>query len=389
VAPFRLMATSESDATVSDSATGTLKVVAFVEVKASMVPQQSTGTAGADHRLVLENAGNDALDIAINVSQPGDGLFLTIDPPSVRMGPGTISEAQLRVVPREVVEGASTRTYPFLVSVAAPDQAPITIQGVHVQEAQATVPTLVLAETRLHAAPGQEVSTTIAVRNRGRGGDVYSLNLLGPAAGWGRVVPPTVVLAAAGEVIAKVVFSPPAKPPTPASDLPFAVRCVSQVDDDHSVVAEGQLRVDAVSEIDFEVVPQHVRGRWSGRFAIELENRGNAEADLRTVVIDPEHDLSFAVSPRHLRVAAGGRALVVFKARARHPKLLKKLVKRPFQVFMSPWAESERMAAGREGTGRQVTFEQISILPRKTLLLILTIAILGGAAVAAMMTMFR
>ena len=64
------------------------------------------------------------------------------------------------------------------------------------------------------------------------------------------MVPPTVVLPAAGEVIAKVVVSPPAKPPTPAADVPFAVRCVSQVDDDHSVVAEGQLSVDAVSEID-------------------------------------------------------------------------------------------------------------------------------------------
>jgi hypothetical protein len=383
LAAFRLMATSESDASVSDSAAGTLQVGPFVDVKASLSPLQSTGPSGAVHRLVVENAGNAQLDVSLTASQPGDGLVLMIDPPAVRIDPGARSEAQVQVLPREAVDGANSRTYPFLVSVLAPDQAPIMIQGVHVQEAEATVPTLVLAEARLHAPPGQEATTTVTVRNRGRGGENYSLSLLGPAAAWGRVVPPTIVLPAAGEVNAKVVFSPPASPPTPAADVPFGVRCVSEVDGNRSIVAEGQLRVDSVSEINFDVVPQHVRGRWSGRYAIDLENCGNAEAQLRPVVVDPEHDLSFAVSPPQLRVAAGGRAVVVFKARARRPKLLRKAAKRPFQVFLNPAADSERI--GRERSGRAATFEQISILPRKMLLLLVTIAVVGGVAVAAMM----
>src|SRR5262245_30411335 len=113
------------------------------------------------------------------------------------------------------------------------------MQAVHVQEAQATEPTLVLADSRLHAAPGQAATTTVTVRNRGRGGEEYALELLGPAATWGRVVPPTIILPSAGETAAKIGFLPPLEPPALASDVPFGVRCVSQNDKQRSTAAEG------------------------------------------------------------------------------------------------------------------------------------------------------
>jgi hypothetical protein len=372
VASFRLVAASSSDPSVVDRAEGIVTVAPFVEVKASLVPLQSAGPAGAEHRLVVENAGNEAIDVPISASEPGNGLSFTIDPTSLPIGAGEKGQAVVRVQPLEALDGAVDRTHPFSVSVSPPDGSAIAVQAVHVQEAVASTPTLVLAETRLHAAPGQEATTPITVRNRGRGGETYSLTVLGPAAAWSRVVPPTVVL------------PPPVRPPMAAADVPFAVKCVSQVDEDRCVVAEGLMTVDAVSAVTFDVVPARARGRWSGRYVIELENQGNATAELRPVAVDPEHRLSFAVSPRVVSLPAGQQFPVVCKARTRHPTLLGKATPRPFQVSLAPASDRQRMSNGQQSTGRDVSFEQVSVLHRKLTALMMVLAVLGGAAAVAL-----
>jgi hypothetical protein len=381
--PFRLVARSESDARVSDSADGTVDVGPFVEVKASLVPVQSAGPSGAEHRLLVDNAGNGTVDVRIDVTQPGNDLTFAVTPPSVHLGAGASGEVRIAVAPREPLYGATERRYPFAVSIEAPGQAPIAWQAVHVQQALTTAPTLVLADSRLHAAPGEEATTTVTVRNRGRGGDDYSVELLGPSARWGRVVPPTVLLPSAGEVTVTLVIVPPLEPLTPAGDVPFAVRCFSPADGNDSTVVEGLLTVDPTSEIDFEVVPDRVRGRWSSRHVIEVENRGNAAAHLRPLVVDPEHELSFAVSPWELQLPASSSDVVVFKARARRPRLFGKARKRSFQVQLSPASRGARISSRGEGAGREVTFQQISVLPRKLAALVAVLAVIGALVGAA------
>ncbi len=228
--PFRLVATSESDESVIDESEGTLDVGAFVDVNASLQPLQSAGPAGGEHSLELENAGNTVINVAVRVSQPGDDLSLRASPESLQLEPGGSGRACITVMPRQTLYAATDKRHPFAVGAIAPGQAPISIQAVHVQEASATAPTLVLSDTRLHAAPGQETAVLLTIRNRGRGGEDCSLELLGPAAGWGRVMPPVIALPTAGEVGAKIVFVPPLVPPAPASEIPFAVRCFSQAD---------------------------------------------------------------------------------------------------------------------------------------------------------------
>ena len=120
---------------------------------------------------------------------------------------------------------------------------------------------------------------------------------------------------------------------------------------------------------------------------IEVENHGNSTAELKPVVADPEHELSFAVSPSQLRVAAGDRASVVFKARARRPKLLSKRRKRSFQVFLNPATEAARLSSRGERAGRDVSFEQISVIPRKLaalLIIVVVVAALGFAALVVL-----
>jgi P pilus assembly chaperone PapD len=384
LAPFRLVGTCESDATIADRADGTVDVGPFVEVKASLVPLQSSGPSGAEHTVVVENGGNTEVEVRIEPAQPGNELSLTVTPASVRLGPGARDQARIAVAPRDALYAASEKRYPFSVSVVTQQQPPIGMQAVHVQEAQTTEPTLVLADSRLHAAPGEETTTSVTVRNRGRGGEDYALELLGPAAAWGRVVPPTIVLPSAGETAAKIGFLPPLEPPALASDVPFGVRCFSRNDNQRSIVAEGLLTVDPTSNIDYAVTPERVRGRWSSRHLIEVDNRGNAEAHLQPIVRDPEHDLSFAVSPPELRLPANSRTIVTCKARLRRPKLYAKPTRRSFQVFVAPASKGDRVAVRGEGEGRSVSFDQLAVLPRKTSVLVVVLAVIGALVGAAL-----
>ena len=223
------------------------------------------------------------------------------------------------------------------------------------------------------------------IRNRGRGGDDYALELLGPAAAWGRVTPPVIVLPSAGEVAARIVFTPPASPPAPAADIPFAVRCRSQVDPDCSVVAEGVFTVVAVTDINFEIEPKGVRRRWSSRHVIDIENRGNAPAGLRPVVVDPAHNLSLAVSPSQVQIPAGGREFVLVKARTRSPKLVSKPADRSFRVSFASPAGVSPAGSRADGEGRDMTFEQIPLLPPRLTALVVFIALVAALAGAALL----
>jgi hypothetical protein len=382
--PFRLVATSQSDESVIDEAQGTVDVGAFVDVKASLHPVQSAGPAGAEHGLDLENAGNTLIDIAVRLSQPSDDLSFTSSADAVELAPGAKGAARITVMPREALFAAVDKRHPFAVNVVAPGQAPIAIQAVHIQEAAATAPTLVLSDTRLRTGPGQEVTTVLTIRNRGRGGEDYALELLGPAAGWGRIMPPVIALPTAREVEVKVGFVPPREPPAPAADIPFAVRCFAQADPKRSVVAEGLLTVEPVSDISFDVQPSRVRGRWSSRHVIEVENHGNAMAELRPVIVNPEHELSFAVSPPVVRMAASSRESVLFKARTRRPKLWAKPKTRSFEVSLAPAVPGTRAPGRGEDTRRQISFEQLGVLPRKLTALVIVAGVIGALAATAL-----
>jgi hypothetical protein len=197
-------------------------------------------------------------------------------------------------------------------------------------------------------------------------------------------MPPVIVLPTAGEVQVKVGFVPPLDPPAPAEEIPFAVRCFAQADPRRSVVAEAVLSVEPLSDISFDVQPARVRGRWSSRHVIEVENRGNATTELRPIIVNPEHELSFAVSPAVVRMPASSRESVLFKARARRPKLLAKPVTRSFEVSFAPAVPGTRSPGRGEETRRQISFEQLAVLPRKLTALVIVAAIIGALAATAL-----
>ena len=87
--------------------------------------------------------------------------------------------------------------------------------------------------------PGQSVSITLKVRNTGSVVDEFALDVLGDAAAWAAVEPPTINLFPGAEGEAKAVFRPPRAASTPAGLVPFGLRARSREDPAGSAVEEG------------------------------------------------------------------------------------------------------------------------------------------------------
>jgi hypothetical protein len=167
-------------------------------------------------------------------------------------------------------------------------------------------------------------------------------------------------------------------PPALASEIPFGVRCVSQVDSKRSVVAEATITAEAVTDIEFEIEPTLVRRRWSSRHVVDIENRGNAPAFLRPVIVDPHHDRSFAMSPSQLQIPAGGKDTVLVKARARHPRPFSKPSSGTFGVSFGAPAGSADSGRRGEGNRRDIDFVRLPVLPPKLTALVIFIAVLAA-----------
>jgi hypothetical protein len=155
--------------------------------------------------------------------------------------------------------------------------------------------------------PGGEASCEIRIRNSGTVVDQFTLEVLGDAAGWAIVEPPSVSLFPGAEAVARIRFKPPKSPNIPARAIPFAVRVKSREDARASMVEEGIVEVGAFTDTFAELIPRTARGARRGRAQLALDNRGNVRINVRLTASDPDKKLNFAISPPGL-VAEPGTA---------------------------------------------------------------------------------
>jgi hypothetical protein len=133
-------------------------------------------------------------------------------------------------------------------------------------------PVLTLESTRLRAEPGGQVQLSIKVRNPGHLVESFRLDVLGLDPSWSQVHPPELPVYPGKEESAIVVLSPPAHSQAPDEALPFAVRAVSTLDPERSVVEEGDLEVGRILDLQAAIVPVTSRARWSGKHQVTYTN---------------------------------------------------------------------------------------------------------------------
>ncbi|HYO43975.1 MAG TPA: hypothetical protein VES19_12320 [Candidatus Limnocylindrales bacterium] len=184
--------------------------------------------------------------------------------------------------------------------------------------------------------PGQSVSVTVKVRNTGSVVDEFALDVLGDAAAWAAVEPPTVNLFPGAEAEAKAVFRPPRAAATPSGLIPFGLRARSREDPAGSAVEEGSVTVGGFMDPHAELVPRTSRGSGSGSHDVAVDNRGNTRLSAEIEATDADQQLKFDVKPPAVVVEPGMAGFAKVKVMPAKKFWRGQPKTRPFQLFIKP-----------------------------------------------------
>ncbi|MDP9239039.1 MAG: hypothetical protein M3O55_00120 [Actinomycetota bacterium] len=174
-----------------------------------------------------------------------------------------------------------------------------------------------LSEAALRADPGAEATCQVTVRNTGTVVDEFAFTVLGEAAAWTAVEPPSLSLFPDAEGEVTVRFRPPRDASTPQGRIPFGIRVQSKEDYQGSVVEEGYLDVGAYLEITAEIVPRTSRGRQNGRHELAIDNRGNSAVEVLLSGADPDEALAFHFTQPSVTAAPGTASFSRFRVSTR------------------------------------------------------------------------
>ena len=100
-------------------ADGVVAVGAFSSLSGRVVPQTSRHSGGAEHRVMVENAGNEPVSLTFDARDPDEVLHLGIDPTFVTVDPGATATVVLRVRALRPLGGSVAQPRPFTVTATA------------------------------------------------------------------------------------------------------------------------------------------------------------------------------------------------------------------------------------------------------------------------------
>jgi len=164
---------------------------------------------------------------------------------------------------------------------------------------------LTLTAPAVAVEPGSEATLEFRLRNTGAVVDEFTLGILGEAAGWTAVIPPTISLFPGAEETGRIVFRPPRSASVPAGPVTFGLHAVSREDAAGSSVEEGTVTVGAFRDPFAELVPRTSRGSRSASHDLAVDNRGNVQLNADVEAADVDRNLEFDVKPPGVVVEPG------------------------------------------------------------------------------------
>ena len=180
--------------------------------------------------------------------------------------------------------------------------------------------TVRLDEHDLLVEAGGTVSSQVTVRNVGGVVDNYAVQVLGDAAPWTTVDPPSINLVPDAEGTVQVTFNPPRRPDVGAGMRPFRLVASSREDRGATAFADGTVNVGPYRDVAADLRPQVVEGR-RGAFEVRLLNRGNVPVDVGVEASDAQQALALRVAQPLVTVPPGGGASVTVQARPHNGSL--------------------------------------------------------------------
>lgn len=155
----------------------------------------------------------------------------------------------------------------------------------------------------------------VRIANTGTVVDSFTVTVVGAAAEWATVEPPTLSLFPGADQAVRVVFRPPRSADVAAGDVPFGVRVTSREDPAGSVTEEGVVTVAPFALVSLELTPRTSRGSRRMVHDVAVTNEGNQPAEVALQAADPDRALAFAVDPPAVSVAPGQASFARVKVR--------------------------------------------------------------------------
>ncbi|MFI7601354.1 hypothetical protein [Actinoplanes sp. NPDC049681] len=174
-----------------------------------------------------------------------------------------------------------------------------------------------VAPERADAAPGDNLTFDVSVRNASDIVEHYGVELLGlPDGATVRTEPDVAKLrpSEAGTLTVRVTL--PVQPPAPAGTYVVGALVRSKYRHDVSRCVEIPVELAAVERITVQATPEVVTGGRAAQYTIEITNGGNAPVRLYLAATDPERRVSATFRPPSVDLPPGtsARALLTVQA---------------------------------------------------------------------------
>lgn len=169
---------------------------------------------------------------------------------------------------------------------------------------------VVLGSPVVSAPPGGVGTVEVRVRNTGTVVDQFICNVLGEAAAWATVTPPSLSLFPGAEGAMVITFSPPRSSDVSAGVIVYGAKVDSHEDPSWSQVEEGTLQIAGFSELQTKIVPRTSRGKGKAEHRLEIHNTGNAPVTAEISAEDPDAALAFKIQPAAVEIPPGATATV-------------------------------------------------------------------------------
>ncbi|GLY69057.1 COG1470 family protein [Amycolatopsis taiwanensis] len=158
--------------------------------------------------------------------------------------------------------------------------------------------------------PGGRRSCEVMVHNLAAHPDRFLLEVIGSAAHWTDIDPPTLTLGARSSGRIRLVFHPPRASHVRAGTIPFALLAGAAASG-RTAMAEGQLSLGTFFDTELELLPRRI-GRKRAYYLLQVHNRGNDAVHL---------ELRGRPRGQRLRIDCTPAALVLFPGQAEQARI--------------------------------------------------------------------
>lgn len=203
---------------------------------------------------------------------------------------------------------------------------------------------LILPARSIPLDPGEPSSCEVRVHNTGLTADRFTFEVIGSAASWCMLDPPTVELGPDAATTVLVHFRPPRSAHVRAGRIPFGLLTTSTRERTSSVV-EQLLELARFCDTSVELVACSARRRFA-RYRLIVSNQGNATVHARVRGRDLDDTLWIGCSPAELTVFPGLTAHCQVQVRPRQRLRPCDAAVSAFQILVQPDMDSPLMAIG-------------------------------------------